>query len=165
MFKTKLYYDAYQLIYCCVVTDSPSYTIFTQLISPTHLTSLPLSGHSEVCVHVYPWTFCTTFFFPCKAHISKLVTVLTQMSICFDLSANFWGLRIQSGFTDHLLSSVLVTKSTNCFVLYYTFNSFSETCCIILLLTVITSPLMRSGTILNASPATGDSVISIGNES
>ena len=51
------------------------------------------------------------------------------------------GLHMQSGFTDHLWSSVLVTKSTTCFILYKIFNRFNETCYIILLLTVITSRL------------------------
>jgi hypothetical protein len=107
-----LYCNAYQLIYSCVVADSLSDTIFTHLISPIHLTSLPLSDHSAVCVHVYPRTFLhllafkdgtdsvpkrrhikfrrrgitqkktynKTILFP---HISTLITILTQMSICF----------------------------------------------------------------------------------
>lgn len=61
------------------------------------------------------------------------------------------GLHMQSGFTDHLQSSVLVTKFTTRFILYKTFNIFSEPCYIILLLTVITFSLMRPGTILKCS--------------
>jgi len=55
--KDKL--NAYQLIYSCVVAVSLSDAIFTHFISPIHLTSLPLSDHSAVCVHVYPRTFYT----------------------------------------------------------------------------------------------------------